>query len=265
MRHGGHLVSDAHVRTPVVVEVDVAFDDTVGVLEGTETLPVDTFHLYYAVGSLCDGIVRRVIVLTHGDGDAVFPEHSHIVVTAVLHAPVGVVGQPFKDLTSAHVNGLVDSHLQSLHRDDGLERLGKCPAHDFVRVGIGDKVQIAHVASGQGDVGDVGHPELVGSSGHKAFNQVLVLVVAMVRVRRVTGLRLGEHQSLATQKHKETVTARNKITTEHRNEHQPQLVAADAGILRADLPDGTDDLPLMIHLFLNVSLRLVEGLTAMAK
>ena len=180
MRHGWHLVADAHVRTPVVVEVDVAFDDTVGVLEGTETLPVDAFHLYYTVGSLCDGIVRRVIVLTHGDGDAVFPEHSHIVVAAVLYASVGVVGQSLKNLTSAHVNGLVDSHLQSLHRDGGLERLGKCPAHDLVRVGIRDQVQVAHVASGQGDVGNVGHPELVGSSGYKAFNQVLVLVVAMI-------------------------------------------------------------------------------------
>ena len=81
----------------------------------------------------------------------------------------------------------------------------------------------------------------------------------------MAGLRLGEHQALAAQKQEKTVTAGNKITTEHRNEHQPQLVAADAGILRADLTDGTDDLPLMIHLFLNVSLRLVEGLTAMAK
>ena len=105
MRHCRYLVSDAHVWPAVVVEVDVALDDTVGMLIGVESRAVDTFHLYYTVGALRNGIVRRLVVLAHG-------------------------------------YGLVDGHLQSLHRDGGLERVGQCPSHDLVRVGIGDEVQV---------------------------------------------------------------------------------------------------------------------------
>ena len=71
MRHCGHLVADAHVRTSVVIEVDEAFDDTVGVLKAVEALPVDTFHLYFPIDRLCDGIVCWFVVLSHGDADVI--------------------------------------------------------------------------------------------------------------------------------------------------------------------------------------------------
>ena len=38
MRHCRYLVSDAHVWPAVVVEVDVALDDTVGMLIGVESV-----------------------------------------------------------------------------------------------------------------------------------------------------------------------------------------------------------------------------------
>ena len=176
-----------------------------------------------------------------------------------------MVDQPLKDLAAAHGYGLVDGHLQSLHRDGGLERVGQCPSHDLVRVGIGDEVQVAHVPARQGDVSDVGHPQLIGGSGHEAPYLVLPLVVAVVGIRRVARLRLGKHQTLTAQNRKEPVTPRDEVTTEHADEHQPQFVAAYAGILTADLHDGIDDPLLMRHLLLNVCLRLVEGLTTMAK
>ena len=53
MDHCGHLVADAHVRAAVVIEVDEAFDDTIGVVKGVETLPIDTFHLYFPIDRLC--------------------------------------------------------------------------------------------------------------------------------------------------------------------------------------------------------------------
>ena len=68
--------------------MDVALDDTVGMLIGVESRAVDTFHLYYTVGALRNGIVRRLVVLTHGDGDTVGLEHGHVCVAAVLHASV---------------------------------------------------------------------------------------------------------------------------------------------------------------------------------
>ena len=81
----------------------------------------------------------------------------------------------------------------------------------------------------------------------------------------MTGFRLGKHQPLTTQQHEEAVTPWNEAASEHSDEHQPQLITADAGILLTDFLDGFDDLSLMILLFLKVSLRLVEGLTTMAK
>ena len=265
MCHCWHLVSDAHVWAVVVVEMYEAFYDAVGVLEGVEARAIDTLYLYYSVGALGDGVVRRVVVLRHGDGDVMLPEHLHVVVAAVLHAPVGVVDQSLKLLAAAHGHGLADGHLQGLHRDGGLERAGQCPAHYLVRIGIGDEVQVAHVTAGQGDVGDVGHPQPVGCRGNEALYQVPPLVVAVVGVRRVSGFRLGKHQTLAAKQHEETVTPWHEVTTEQRDEHQPQLQTAYAGILPADFPDGLHDLPLMLHLLLYVGLRLVEGLTTMAK
>ena len=70
MHYGGYLVADAHVGAPIVVEVDIARYHVVGMLKGVEALlSVDTFHLYFSVDTLGDGVVCGIIVLTHGDGD----------------------------------------------------------------------------------------------------------------------------------------------------------------------------------------------------
>ena len=71
MHHCGHLVADAHVRTAVVIEMDESFNNTIGVLKGVETLPIDTFHLYFPIDRLCDGVVRWLVVLGHGDADVI--------------------------------------------------------------------------------------------------------------------------------------------------------------------------------------------------
>lgn len=265
MHYGGYLVADAHVGASVVVEVDVALYHPVCMLKGVEALlAVDTFRLYFSVDALSDGVVCGIIVLTHGDGYLMRLEHGHVGIAAILHATVGVVNQSPEGFAAGHGYGLADGHSQRLHGDGSLERPGQCPAHNLVRVGISDQVQVAYVAACKGDIGNVGCPKLVGCDWDKALYQVLVLVIAVVGIRRVAGLRLGEHQTLAAQDGEEAVTPRHEVAPEHRYEHKPKLVAADSGILLADFPDGLDDLTLIRHLLLNVGLRLVEGLTAMA-
>jgi len=265
MHQGRHLVADTHVQPPVIIEVDVAPDDSTGVFKGFEAGAVDTFHLYYTIGTFGYGIVRRLVVLGHGDADVVCPKHGHVCIAAVLHTAVGVMDQPFEGLAAAHDHGLLCRHLQGLYRNSRLERPGQRPSNNLVRVGIGDEVQVAHISVRQGDVGDVGHPQLVGGSGYEAPYLILVLVVAVVGVRRVAGLRPWKHQTPAAQGYEETVAAGHEVAPEHGDEHQPQLVATDAGILRADFPDSVNSILLMFHLFLDVGLRLVEGLTTMAK
>ncbi len=56
MCHCWHLISDAHVRAVVVIEVDVALNDIIGMLKGIETFPVDTFHLYFTINALGNGV-----------------------------------------------------------------------------------------------------------------------------------------------------------------------------------------------------------------
>ena len=266
MHYGGYLVADAHVGASVVVEVDVALYHTVCMLKGVEALlAVDTFHLYFPVDALRYGIVGGIIIFTHGDGNLMRLEHGHVGIAAILYAAVGVVDESLEPFAARHGYGLADGHSQRIHGDGCLECPGQCPAHNLVRVGISDQVQVAYVAACKGDIGDVSHPQLVGCGRDKAPYQVLVLVVAVVGVRRVARLRLGKHQALAAHQHEEAVTPRHEVAPEHCYEHQPQLVAADAGILRADFPDSIDDLTLVSHLLLNVGLRLVEGLAAMAK
>ena len=97
------------------------------------------------------------------------------------------------------------------------------------------------------------------------FRSVLPLVVTVIGVGRMAGLRLGKHQPLAAQDDKETITTGYILPAKHADEHQPELVATDTGILRTDFTDGFEDSALMFSLLLYVSLRLVEGLTAMAK
>ncbi len=97
MRHGRYLISDAHMRAMIVIEMNVSADDIAGMFNVIEMpLAVDTFNLYNTVGPLGYGVVRRVIVLGHADGDVMSLQHGHIIVTAILHATVGVMDQSIK-------------------------------------------------------------------------------------------------------------------------------------------------------------------------
>ena len=155
MHHRGHLVADAHVRPAVVVEVEVTRDEVPGVLIRRQSLlAVDTFHLYYTVDALCDGIFRRLVVLRHGYADVVGLKQGYICVAAVLYSAVGMVDKPLEGFSPRHSHGLFNGHLQGFDADGCTECPGQSPADDLVRVGIGDKMQVTHVATIQCNVGD---------------------------------------------------------------------------------------------------------------
>ena len=101
------------------------------------------------------------------------------------------------------------------------------PAHDLVRVGICHQVQVATV-SHQVDVRDIAHPKLVRPCRHEASDEVLVPVVAVVRVRRVARLGTPLRQLEVAQQLEECVAARHPVAKEHALGHQPELVLADA-------------------------------------
>lgn len=129
------------MRSAVVVEVQVTRDEVPGILIRRQPLlTVDALHLYYTVDTLCDGIVRRLVVLRHGYADIVGLKQGYICIAAVLYSTVGMVNKPLEGFASRHSHSLSDGHLQGLNADGRTERLSQGPADNLVRVGIGDKI-----------------------------------------------------------------------------------------------------------------------------
>ena len=114
----GCLVTDAHVRTTVVIEMDETRYRIPCLLKRWELLLwIDIFCLYYTIDTLRYRVVRGLVVLGHGDGDAVFLQHGHVCVATVLHTPVRVVDKPREALTAIHLHGLSHGHPQGLQAD----------------------------------------------------------------------------------------------------------------------------------------------------
>ena len=231
------LHSDAVVWTGVVVEEDEARDTLKCILIRLEAaFTVDNLRFEYAVHTLCYGVVRGFVVLRHADPHMILLQFVRIVVAAVLHASVRVMDESFQFIGRS----LRDGHPEGLQRVFCLQRLGQTPAHDLVRVGIRHQVQVAAVAH-QVDVRDVAHPQLVRPCRHEAADEVLVLAVAVVRVRRTAWLGTLLHQPEVAQQPQERVPTRHPAAKEHAVHHQPELVVADAGILLSDYPYGIHD------------------------
>ena len=193
-------------------------------------LAVDDLGLQYAVHTLRYGVVRRLVVLRHAYPYTILFQFVRIGVAAVLYASVRVMDESFQLICRS----LRDGHPEGLERVFRLQRLGQTPSHDLVRIGIRHQVQVTAVVN-QVDVRDVAYPELIGACGHEAADEVLVLVVPVVRVRRVARLGALLHQLEVTHQLEERVASRHPVAKEHPLRHQPQFVVADAGIHLADL------------------------------
>ena len=175
------LVPYAHVRASAVVESDEAADvfQSIFICRKTSFLAVYALALDDAVHTLGNAVVGGLVVLGHRYQDAVLLQLLHIQVAAVLHTAVGVVDESREVVPS----GLFYCHAECLEGENSRKRIGQAPAHNLVRVGIRDQVQVAASVL-KIDVGDVAHPQLVGACRDEAFDKVLPLVVSVVGVRR---------------------------------------------------------------------------------
>ena len=94
MRFRWCLVANAHVRTLAVVELYETRNESPCIFKGRRLFPrIDALCLQYAIYTLCNGIVRRLIVLCHGDCNAVAFQHGHICITAILDTTIGMVDE----------------------------------------------------------------------------------------------------------------------------------------------------------------------------
>lgn len=87
----------------------------------------------------------------------------------------------------------------------------------------------------------------------------------MIRVGRAPSLAGRKHQVVAAQKRVEAIAPWHKIPSKEKYEHQPKFTAAYSRIRLANLTDGFQQNCMLVHLSLCVSLKLVIGLTTMAK
>ena len=257
----GSLHADAGVRAGVVVEGDEAGYALQCVLVRLEALlAVDHLRLQDAVHTLGNGVVSGLVVLRHGDAYPVLLQFVRIGVTAVLYAPVRVMDESFQFICRS----LRDGHPEGLQRVFRLKGPREAPANDLARVGIRHQVQVA-AAVHEVDVRDIAHPQLIGTCGHEAADEVLVLVVAVVRVRRMTRLGTLLHQLEVAQQLQEGITPGHPVAKEHPLRHQPQLDAADTWVHLADLLHGIYDAHHAEEVFLVALLLLVIGLFATVK
>ena len=96
MHHCRYLVTDAHVRSAVVIEMNESTDYVPCMLQTIEGLSgIDGFGLDYTIGTFCDGIVCRVVIFSHAYLDFMCLEHPYIVVTTILHTTVRVMYKAF--------------------------------------------------------------------------------------------------------------------------------------------------------------------------
>ena len=86
-----NLVSDTHVRSVMVVEVNVSLDDLVGMLKGIEASSIDTFYLYFTINTFRNGIVCRVVILGHRNGYSIVLKFLYVGIATILYATIGVM------------------------------------------------------------------------------------------------------------------------------------------------------------------------------
>jgi len=110
-----------------------------------------------------------------------------------------------------------DGHLEGIEREVGTQRGRDPPAHDAATEGVDDEGRIAEAAWGP-DIGEVGHPETVGSvRAEGAMHEVGGSLALGCRVR-------GAH----------LLRARDTAETELVHE-APDLVSADVELLPPQL------------------------------
>ena len=223
----GSLIANAHVRALAIVEQDEAPYLPQGLLVRLESsfLTIDALILGSFVHALRDGVVSGLVVLRHRYQYVVLLQFLDIEVAAVLHATVRVMDEPREVATASLSNG----HAERLKREYGCQRFRQTPTDDLVRVSIRNEMQIAAPAI-ELDIGDVAHPQLVGTRRDESLDEVLPLVVAVVGVRRGAAPAGLLHQVVPAKHVHELVAPGHPARIEHHREHQPEFHAPDAGV-----------------------------------
>lgn len=140
---------------------------------------------------LDEALGRRIVVgvafAGHADAEAVCKQLLHVVSGGILDPAIGVVDDPCRG--SAKRQG----HPEGLQAQGRVDAVGQGIAHDPAGKQIQDDRQI-HEAAQDADVGDVGHPELVGARDQQVLREVRIDPMGMFAVRGADPAALGLSQ-----------------------------------------------------------------------
>ena len=155
----GSLHAKTVMRTLSIVEINESAYLLQGLPVSLETsfLAIYALALDCAVHALSYGVVGRFVIFGHGDLDIVLLQFINVSVTAVLHAPVGVMDES-RQITASR---LFYGHTKSFECKQDSKGARQAPAHYLIGICIRHQMQIA-AAFCQINVGDVAHPQLVG-------------------------------------------------------------------------------------------------------
>ena len=225
------LHPDAHMRPLCVVEADYALQDSPAFIAGGNSHLVQPLCFQYSVGALRDGVFKRISALCHADAYTMDLQLSHIGVAAVLASSVGVMYQTFSRIFIYRRQG----HFQGLQRVDGLQCWTYGPANYLVRVGVGNQRQVAYTLVCL-HIRYVGHPYLVRAHRNDIRDEVRILPVVVVGVRRaiVPAATQMYHKAVLAQYLDERIPARHTfVLLEQLLHYQIQLGASQTGIVLA--------------------------------
>ena len=214
-----------------IVEADYALQDSLTFIAAGDSHLVQPFCLQYPVGALRDGVLKRITALCHADAYAVLLELRYIRIAAVLAAPVGVMDKPLCRIFTYRRQG----HFQGLQRIYGLQCRPYSPADYLVRVCVGNQRQVAYALVCL-HIRDIGHPYLVRAHRNDIRDEVRILPVVMVGVRRaiVPAATQMHHQTMLAQYLDERIPARHTLVLfEQFLHYQIKLGASQTGIILA--------------------------------
>src|SRR5471032_15261 len=130
--------------------------------DGLAHLPGSTAMYQFCLVQTVDGLGQRIVVAValtaHGRFNAGFRQAFTVADGDVLRAPVAVMNQCVVTLRLASVQRL----FQGIQDEVGAHRTADAPGYDAPRKHINHKSHIDKALPGR-DVGEVGHPELIGS------------------------------------------------------------------------------------------------------
>ena len=120
-------------------------------------------------------VVVRIPLAGHADAEAVLMEDIHIVTRGILNTPIGVMNDSCRGFA------LDKGHPECLQAKGRVDSLGKGISHHPAGKEIQQDGKINKAAQ-DADVGQIGHPELIGSCDQQVGHEVGIDPMGMVAV-----------------------------------------------------------------------------------